>query len=97
MGAAYLASNRGIGGAIHLGPISFQDAMLWLFGLGLIGGCVWRVARGVSLADWHVPIWLALGAFILYGEMFNVAAMKEFSCQALLQRRGHQAGPCYRP
>jgi prolipoprotein diacylglyceryltransferase len=91
--AAYLASHRGIGGTAH----SVQDALLWMFGLGLIGACVWRIARGVSRADWHMPIWFALGAFILYGEIFNVATMKEFACQAFLQGRGHHSRPCYNP
>jgi hypothetical protein len=94
--AAYLASSRGLGGGVHANAASIQDAMLWLFGLGLIGGCVWRVWRGVSLADWHVPIWFALGAFILYGEIFNVATVMELTCQALLQGRGHHSHPCYK-
>jgi hypothetical protein len=94
--AAYLASNRGFGGAVHPSAASIQDALLWMFGLGLIGGCAWRLRRGVSPVDWHVPIWLALGAFILYGEIFNVAPMKEFACQALLQGRGHHSHPCYK-
>jgi hypothetical protein len=97
VGAAYLASNRGIGVAARWNGVSIQDAMLWMFGLGLIGACLWRVGRGVSRADWHVPIWFALGSFILYGEIFNVATMKELSCQAFLQGRGHHSERCYKP
>jgi hypothetical protein len=93
--AAYVAS-RGIG-AIRPSAVSLQDAMLWMSGLGLIGACLWRFVRGATLADWHMPVWLALGAFILYGEIFNVATMKELSCQALLQGRGHHSQPCYKP
>jgi hypothetical protein len=94
--AAYIVSNRGFGGAANPNAVFLQDALLWLFGLGLIGGCAWRLWRGASLADWHIPIWLALGTFILYGEIFNVAPMKELACQALLQGRGHHSQPCYK-
>lgn len=96
VGAAYVAS-RGIGGAGSPSAAAIQDGMLWVFGLGLVGACVWRLGRGVSLADWHMPIWFAMGAFILYGQIFNVATVKEFSCQVLLQGRGHHSHPCYKP
>jgi len=94
--AAYLVSNRGLGGALYPGAPSFQDAALWFFGLALIGTCLWRILRGASIGDWRLPLGFALGSLVIYGEVFNVLPVKELACQVLLAPRHHHVSPCYK-
>ena len=95
--AAFLVSNRGLGGALLRGAPRFQDAALWSFGLVMIGTCIWRIVRGDSIGSGRLPLWFALGAFVLFGEAFNVLAVKELACQVLLAPRHRHVSPCYTP
>ena len=92
---AYFLSVRSRQGVVQPGALNLQDAAFWFFGIGLIGTCAWRALTGFSTADWHLPLWFAIGAFMIYAEVFNVVSMKEFACQVLLTRH-HFVSPCYK-
>ncbi len=92
---AYFVSARGPHGGTQPGALNLQDAAFWFIGIGLVGTCAWRVLTGLSPADWHLPLWFAIGAFMIYAEVFNVVSMKEFACQVVLTRH-HFASPCYK-
>ena len=82
---------------IRAGGLSSPDAYFWMLGVGLLLSGLWRFQAQQGRAEALWPIWLAMGAFLIYAEVFNVVPLKRMACGALRTPRGaHHAAICDR-
>jgi len=95
--ALYLSNRQSIDSYLHTSNLQVQDWALWFFGIGLVAYCLFSLVRRGGVFDWRWPMWLILGATMIYAEWFNVVPLKELTCRVL--RGSHHpvsAGPCYK-
>ena len=79
------------------GALSSPDTYFWILGVGLLLSGLWRLQAQQGRIEALWPLWLALGAFLIYAEVFNVVPLKRIACGALLTPRGaHHAAICDR-
>ena len=72
---------------IHLlregGPVSADTALL-VFGTAILLSGIWRFWALGGAWDLRWPIWMAMGAFVLYAEIFDVVPLKQMACRVFL-------------
>lgn len=69
------------------------DVALLMIGVAITISGLWRLWALRGAADFRWPIWLAMGAFVLYAEAFDVVPVKQLACRVFLTPRHSNTSP----